>query len=1061
MKRNYLILLLLLVFPLTITAQTVPVRGIVVSAGGEEALVGVTISLKGTKSAVFTSIDGTFEIQAQPSDILVVSGIGYLTQELPVGTTRDFRIVMNEDAKMLDEVVVIGYGVQKKSVVTAAISRVTGDDLSLTKPSRIEDVLKGKISGVQISQSSGQPGAPSHVRIRGISTINISDPLYIIDGMAVAGGINYLNPADIESVEVLKDAASAAIYGTRGANGVLLVTTKKGTKGRATVSYDFSFGWQNPWKKLAVLNAPQYMTLMNERQINDNGSPLYTAEQIANAKTTDWQDEVFNYNAPIQNHQLSLTGGNDKISYFLSFGYFNQEGIVGGDYGKSNYERYSLRLNNTYTAYEDLSRSFLNKIQLSSNIGYSRALSSSIDANSEFGSILGSALAFDPTIPVYATDPDAVLAAHPYAVKDKNGRVFSLPPGGFQEIANPVGMLNQPSRNQFNEDKFVASLSAEIAIWDGLKFKSSYGADLAFWGTDGYELPYYLAPQGKGVDRSSAWSDMHRAYTWQIENFFSYEKTFEEHTIGAVAGQSAMKGTARHLGASGQNLNTTDPNKAHIDNTQNSPETRHGWGNIGDATFFALASYFFRVHYNYAERYMIQASLRYDGSDKFGSNNKWVSFPAISAGWNVMSEPFMQDLNLNWLNAMKLRVSWGKNGNESIPPLHYAALDASGLNYYFGGAYQLGAMGPGGTQYIGVTPARLSNPDLKWEQSEQIDIGLDLRLLNNRFSFSFDWYNKTTIGMLIPLSLPSYVGFSPPQANVGDMKNRGLEFELGWKDRIGEVNYFAKANLTYGKSELVNLGNTSGILTIENAGASGVGEFIRGSNGMVWPYFYGFKTNGIFQNQAEIDAYTWTNPETGATQKIQPNAKPGDVRFVDVNGDGVIDDKDKGMIGKGMPDWILGFTLGAEWKGFDVNLLFYGTFGNDMFDFAQRSDVPAMNRPAWMLQRWHGEGTSNRIPRMTSQNQNQNWRSSDLFIKDGSYLRLRTVQLGYTLPVELTKKVAIQKFRIFIAAENLFTFTGYEGFDPEAATGAYTRLGVDRGIYPQSRTISIGANIIF
>ncbi|GHT63070.1 SusC/RagA family TonB-linked outer membrane protein [Bacteroidia bacterium] len=1054
--------------PVFTTTQQVVQReysGIVTDDSGDP-VIGASISVKGTNAGTVTNLDGYFSINAPSGSVLAVSYVGYKPKEIALGNNTNLDIALNEDNKLLDEVIVIGYGVQKKSVVTAAISRVSSSDLETTTPTRIEDVLKGKVSGIQIIQSSGQPGADSKVRIRGIGTVNDANPLYIVDGMPVGGGINYLNPTDIESVEILKDAASAAIYGTRGANGVILVTTKSGKAGgKATISYDFSYGWQNPWKKKAVLDAKEYMTLMNEREINDNGSPRYTPEQISAAKTTDWQDEVFNYDAPVVSHQVSATGGNDKGGYFLSFGYFNHEGIIGGNVDKSNYKRYSLRSNNSYTIFEEKGRNFLNRVKVGSNIGYSRAVSSGLEANSEYGSLLGSAVGFDPTIPVYATDPEAVLAQQPLAVKDKNGRVFSLPPAGFQEIANPVAMLYQPNASHLNEDKIVSSFWGEIDILDGLKFRTSYDVDLAFWGNDGYTYPYFLASQGKNVaeGKGTVTSDMHRGFTWQVENVFSYDKTFGDHSIAVVLGQSAFKSTTRELYGSAVDPETTDPNKAQLNNTIGGETQERAWGGIGGATFHSLASYFGRASYNYAERYMIQATLRRDGSSRFGSNNKWALFPAVSVGWNVMNESFMKSLDLNWLNVLKLRGSWGRNGNENIGDLRYAAFNDSGQNYYFGGGYLLGSTDPGGTGTMvnGISPAALSNPDLRWEQSEQTDLGFDLRFLSNALSFSMDYYSKKTSNMLMDQPIPRYVGQGAPLANIGEMKNWGYEFEIGWKGRVSDFNYYVSANASRVYNELIKLGNASGENVYENAGASGVGEFIKASNGEVFPYFYGLKTNGIFQNQAEIDAYTWTNPETGAVKKIQPNAKPGDVRFFDTNDDGSISSTDKVKIGKGMPDWMFGFTLGGDYKGFDINLFFQGTHGNDMFDFAQRGDIPAMNRPEWMLQRWHGEGTSDRIPRMTSANPNGNWNSSDLYIKDGSYLRLKSAQFGYTLPVSLTRKISVQNLRIFVNAENLLTFTKYDGFDPEAATGEYTRLGVDRGIYPQSRTISLGANITF
>lgn len=1056
MRNLLLTFMLLLTTAFAMYAQNVQVQGVVVSATDNEPLLGVNVVEKGTTNGTVTGLDGDFTLSVPAGSTLVISYVGFKAKEVVANASAPMNIVLQEDSELLDEVVVVGYGVQKKSVVTAAISRVSSEDLETVTPTRIEDVLKGKVSGVQIMANSGQPNAESKVRIRGIGTINDSKPLFIVDGMPVDGGISYLNPTDIESVEVLKDAASAAIYGTRGANGVILVTTKGGTTGKATVNYDFSIGWQNPWKKKAILNAQEYMYLQNEMAINDNGTPRYSAADIAGAQTTDWQDETFNYDAPVQSHQLSVSGGTEKATYFLSFGYLNHEGIVGGNVGKSNYERYSIRLNNTYTAYESKERNFLNKVKVGTNIGYTRGVSSSIEANSEWGSILGSAITFDPSVPLYASDADAaqILADHPFAVTDKNGRVYSIPPSGFQEIANPVGMLHQPNSSVLNEDKFVASFWGEIDILPGLTFRSSYGADLAFWGTDTYDFPYFLSVQGKDLTElnSGVSSEMNRGFTWQVENYFSYNKTFnEKHNIGVILGQSAQKATSRFLKGEAKQPEVYDPNKAYIDNTIGSVDLQRAYGNVGDANFRSLASYFGRVNYNYDERYMIQASLRRDGSSRFGSNNKWAMFPAVSVGWNVLNEPYITDYKPSWFDVLKLRVSWGKNGNDRIGDLRYAAFNDKGQNYFFGGGYKVSDDSFGGMESNGVSPAALANNNLKWEESEQIDLGFDTRFLNSALTFSFDYFKKKTNGMLMDVAIPKYVGQGAPVGNVGDMENWGLEFEASWKQSVKDFNYYVSANASYMKNKLVHLGNASGIKpNIENNGASGVGEYVRGSNGEVYPYFYGLKTDGLFQNQAEIDAYR--NADGGL---IQPAAKPGDVRFIDLNNDGQINDDDKTKIGKGMPDWTYGFSLGASYKGFDASVFFQGTIGNDVFEFAQRGDVPRMNRPEWILQRWHGEGTSNRIPRMTSANENQNWRSSDLYVKDGSYLRLKNAQIGYTLPSALTRMASIQRLRVFVAGENLLTFTGYDGFDPEISDG------IDKGIYPQSRTVSVGLNVTF
>jgi TonB-linked SusC/RagA family outer membrane protein len=474
--------------------QEVTIRGMVLDDEGEP-IIGANIVVPGTTIGTVTDVDGNYTINIPRGSSLRFSFIGYVDQVFVITNQTSLNVRLIEDSELLDELVVVGYGVQRKSVVTAAISQVTAEELNVTRPTRVEDALKGKVSGVQITQSSGQPGSDSKVRIRGIGTINNSEPLYIVDGMEVGGGISYLNPVDIASVEILKDAASAAIYGSRAANGVILVTTKKGATGKATINYDVSYGWQNPWKKREILNAGEYMVIMNESRLNDGNLPLFNAEQMSSAGNgTDWQDETFYYNAPVQNHQVSVSGGTEKANYFLSFGYFDQAGIVGGNYDKSNYKRYSLRSNSIYNIFETKDRSFFNNIDLGVNVGYSRDKSTGIETNSEYGSILGSALTFSPLVPVYADEETAasILAQYPFAVKNGD-KVFSIPPSGFQEIANPVAMLHQPSAGLNNSDKLVGSVWAELTIIPELKFRSSYGFDLAFWGYDAYSFPYFLA----------------------------------------------------------------------------------------------------------------------------------------------------------------------------------------------------------------------------------------------------------------------------------------------------------------------------------------------------------------------------------------------------------------------------------------------------------------------------------------------------------------------------------------------------------------------------------------
>jgi len=1054
--RKLVAFVFLLCTVFSVYAQDVQIKGVIVSGGDNSPLPGVNVVVKGTTIGTITDFDGRFALSTPPKSILSITYIGFKPLEVVADGSKPMNIVLQEDNELLDEVVVVGYGVQKKSVVTAAISRVTAEDLNKTTPSRIEDALKGKVSGVQITQSSGQPGSDSKVRIRGVGTVNNSEPLYIVDGMAVDGGINYLNPVDIQSVEILKDAASAAIYGARAANGVILVTTKSGTTGKTTINYDFTYGLQNPWKKRSVLDATQYMTLMNESAINDGNSPKYTNDQIASAgKGTDWQDKTFNYDAPMQSHQVSVNGGTEKATYFLSFGYFDQEGIVGGNYGKSNYNRYSIRSNSTYKVFETKDRSFLNNFRVGSNMSYSRAKSSGVETNSEYGSILGSALAFDPTVPVFATDPAAVLAAHPNAVTDENGNVFSTPPSGFQEIANPVAMLNAPSLSTLNEDKFVGSFWGELDIMKGLKFKTSYGADLAFWGNDGYTFPHFLATQGKSITQSSVFSNMHRSFTWQVENTLTYTKTIaDKHNLTLLLGQSAKEYKLRELFGDDYDLLETNPDKANINSAIAARTKERVAGGTGGFNKQTLASYFGRVDYNFDERYMIQATVRRDGSSNFGPSNKWAIFPSVSLGWNVTNEQFLQN-RPEWFSNLKFRGSWGMNGNERIGQFRYTSLMDGGQNYYFGS-------GTTSTMQYGSSPSKIANPDVKWEESEQLDLGFESRFFNNALTFGFDYFKKTTNGMLMDQPIPAYVGKGAPIANAGDMQNWGLEFESTYKLKIHDFSFNIGANASYLNNKLIKLGNASGEAIYADAGASGVGSYVKGKNNEVYPYFYGYKTDGIFQTQAQADAYN---------TKFGESAQPGDVIFMDIAGavdengnvipDNKITDADKTKIGKGMPDWTFGLSLGAEFKGFDLNMFFQGTQGNDIFDFSQRGDIQAMNRPSWMLDRWIGEGTSNKIPRMTAINANRNWRSSDLYVKDGSYIRLKTIQLGYTLPSKIMQKVSIQRLRFFVTAENLLTFTKYDGFDPEIAAGDYFNIGVDKGIYPQSRTISVGANLTF
>ena len=1038
---------LLFFFSIGMFAQQQTVKGVVKDVTGEP-IIGASVLVKGTNNGTITNLDGAFSLSNVEEGVEIeITYVGYLPQ-IVKATIAPLNIILREDTKTLDEIVVIGYGTQKKSVVTASIAKVSSEDLSRTSPTRVDNALKGLAAGVQVTTLNGQPGASSRVRVRGIGTINNSDPLYIIDGMPVDGGIDNINPADIASIEVLKDAASGAVYGARAANGVVLVTTKKGSIGKTKVSYDFSYGWQSAWKKRDMLNATQYATLMNEAADYAGEAPRY--EQVASLGSgTNWQDALFYDNAPVQNHQLSISGASEKVNYYFSLGYYDQDGIIGGNYDASNYQRLSLRSNTMYTLFDESEqRNWLKKMTFSMNIAYSRVNSVGVTAGSLTGSPLGDALFMDPTMSVYAKDESELQNYDRNTYGDpiydkRSGQLLSMPSSDFNELANPLARLSLPYEKN-NSDKIIATLAAELSVWDHLKYKFSWGSDLAFWGKDGWNHPHYLNKNATN-DKSKVWSEMNRGYTWQIENVLTYDKTFGVHSFAVVLGQSAKKYTGRGLKGDAMDMIEYIGDKANLDFTTGlqSAGKRNATGGAFDPT--TLASYFGRLSYNYDERYMLQVTVRRDGSSNFGPNNKWATFPSVSLGWNITNEKWM-DQRPSWLTNTKLRLSWGKNGNENIGAFRYMANVAIGNNYVFGTpGYQ--------SIVMGSKPSGTPNKDLKWEESEQYDAGLDFGFFNNALTFTVDYFYKKTNGMLKEMSIPSYLGESKPWGNVGSMKNEGVELELGYKFNKGDWNFGISANASYLKNELINLGNADGFEMYDNVHQ--IGNVSRAENGMPYPYFYGYKTNGIFQNKEQIDAYV-----NDKGQKLQPNAVPGDVIFVDVDKNGEINDKDKTMIGKGTPDWTFGLNLNASWKNIDFSMLLSGAMGQEIMDVTRRLDCRYVNLPAEFMNRWHGEGTSNTMPRFSWANNNDNWRVSDLYVHNGSYARIKNIQLGYTLPSYLTQKIFIQKLRFYVAAENLLTMTSYKGLDPEL-NGDERSNGIDRGYYPQARTFTVGVNLNF
>ena len=1072
MKKSRFVMMLLTLF-VSMASYAQSISGTVTDDQGEP-VIGASVVEKGKpQNGTITDMDGQFTIKVSTGTPITISYVGYVTQEMKA--TNGMKVTMKEDAQTLQDVVIIGYGVQKKSVVTAAIAKVSADDLDGKTRLRAEDALKGMAAGVNVTSSSGQPGSKSMIRIRGIGTINNSEPLYIIDGMPTdQNGMESVNPGDIESIEVLKDAASGAIYGARAANGVILVTTKKGKIGKASINYNFSYGWQSAWKKRDVTGATDYAILQNERFVQNGMAPLYSDPYNlvdANGDTikgfgTDWQDLLFNDNAPIVQHDVSISGASEKINYYLSLGYFSQDGIVGGNYGQSNYDRLTIRSNNQFNLFDaSKERSFLNKLDVGANLSYMRVHNTGIDANSTWGSPLGSALYLAPTLPVTLKGQKGQDMIDNYSsydlYRDENGNPYTIPGyiGSYNEQNNPIALM-QGNPNKNWSHKFMPKFSIDLQLFDELKYHFSYSAELSFWGYEGATLQKYYLSGNNNSDHTQATAYKGNSTNWQVENTLTYDKIIGKHTIGVVLGQSAMKTKGDELGGSHWNLvNTSKPSinyttggdlelSTDADGKVTGAKSLVGaWG--APYTEHRLSSLFARLSYNYDERYMAQFTIRRDGSSRFGSNNKYGTFPSFSLGWNIMNESFMKSTN-DWLNNLKVRFSWGKNGNDNIGDFAYTTLTTTGgsNNYYYG---QTAAM------IYGSKANRLANEDLKWEESEQTDFGIDLGFWNNKLTFSVDYFKKKTNGMIIDMPIPNYVGEQRPLANVGDMENSGWEFEVAYKWNISDARFAVKGNASYLKNKLTNIGNDTGFLNY------GISQFsdggTRAENGQPFPFFYGYKTDGIFQNMAEVNAYT--NKDG---QLIQPNAKPGDFRFVDVNGDGAITADDRTNIGNGIPKWTFGFNFDAEWKGFDLSVFFQGVSGVDVFDATYRQDIASGNYPTWILDRWTGEGTSNSVPTLGD---SKNWVCSDMYVHDGSYLRLKNITLGYTLPRNLTAKVGISRLRLYARAENLFTWTKYWGFDPEIGAGFDNdsqkhnteSTGVDYGVYPQARTYTIGFNI--
>lgn len=1025
-------------------AQNVDVSGKVTNKSTGEPLAQATVAIKGTRTATQTDASGNFTISAPARSVLTVSFIGMELQEITLAPgITSINVEMEPLPNSMNEVVVVGYGTQKRSVVTGAISSIKARDLEKVPSNRIEQALQGRVSGVTIAQNSGQPGSPSTIRVRGLTTFGEggNNPLWVVDGVVVdQGGIGYINQNDIESIEVLKDAASAAIYGTRAATGVILVTTKKGKAGKFTVSYNGFYGVSSPARKLDLLNASQYAAVMNERAVNDGGNLVF-ADPNSLGVGTDWQSAIFNNNAHRFSHEISLSGGNEKSTFYFSAGIQDQEGIVATDI--SNYTRKNLRLNSTHR----ISKIFT----FGQTLGYSRQKSVGLgNTNSEFGGPLSSAINLDPTTPLVITDP-AVAGSGLYINKgvvfDPQGRPYAISTRVGQEMTNPLAYIQTRLGGYGWSDDFVGNAYLEAAIPAGnigsFKLRSTVGGKLAYWGGQGFNPIFYLSPTVNNIIRNSYNKSNNNSLNWNVENTITYNKKVSNHDFTLLLGQGAY---VENIGGSSSNTIYNLPINRWQDASFrfNIPQSDRESG-TSDFIEHKLSSLFARLNYNYNDKYLLTAIVRRDGSSRFGFNNKYGTFPGVSAGWNISNEDFWKDNDV--VTRVKLRANYGVNGNDAIREFGYASIIAGGYNYTLGW--------PSQTIITGYAPVSLDNPDLSWEETSQSDVGFEALLLNT-LTVNFDVYKKKTSGILRPIIIPGYVGVSDlPVGNVATMENSGIELELSYLKTIGQFSFSVTGNFATLKNKVTYVAADTNFIA-GDVGFQTMGAITRTQVGQPYNAFFGYKSDGIFQNQAEINAHVDKN---GAL--IQPNARPGDFRWLDLNGDGKItnDNLDKTFLGNSFPKYTFGLTLNLDYKAFDLLIFLQGSGGNKIFQGLRRLDMLNGNFQTKVLGRWTGDGTTNDHPRLTAADPNGNYsKMSDFYLEDGDYARMKLVQFGYTLPAKFGNKIGASRVRFYVTAENLFTLTKYTGYDPEIGG---LILGVDRGVYPQARSIIGGIQLQF
>ena len=991
-RLRMMVCLIGMLLPMCMFAQQITVQGVVKDQTGE-TVIGASVMEKGTTNGTITGIDGDFSLNMSPNGTLVVSFVGYKTQEVQVKGQKQLQVVLSEDAEMLDEVVVIGYGTMKKSDLTGAVSSIGNKDIKDSPVSNLGQAIQGKISGVQIVDA-GKPGDNVSIKIRGLGSINNCDPLVVIDGVPTDLGLSSLNMADVERLDVLKDASATAIYGSRGANGVVMITTKRGTEGKGKLAVSANYSFQNATNVPSLLNAAQYAELSNDMMVNSgrNPNPEWANPSELGAGT-DWMDELLRTGV-MQNYTVSYSGGNEKSHYYVSGGFLDQSGIV-----KSvNYRRFTFQSNSDAQV--------LKWLKFSNNITFSADTKKSGSYN------IG----------------DALKALPIYPVKNEDGS-WSGPDGNsewYGSTRNPIGPteLNKSQTDGYN---FLANLTAELTFTKWLEFKSTFGYDAKFWFIDNFTPKYNWKPTP--TEETSRYKSDNKSFTYLWDNYFLFDHTFaEKHRVGLMAGMSAQWNTNDYLNA--------QKNVFMFDNVHEMDNGEEMYAIGGNETEWALLSYMARVNYSYEDRYLLTATIRRDGSSRFGKKHRWGTFPSVSVAWRASQEKWFP--KNDYINDLKVRAGYGVTGSQA------SVGNYSYLASYNTSVYPFGISSGNQTALVSST---LANPYIHWEEVAQTNIGFDASLFNSRVMFSFDAYLKETRDMLVKASIPITSGFedtTTTYTNAGKVRNQGIEMSLHTINLTGELGWETNLTATYNKNKIKDL-NSDVPYYINQINNSYVTMLAKDYPINV---FYGYVTDGIFQNQSEVN-----------THAVQPGAEPGDIRFRDLNNDGVINDSDRTVIGNPNPSWLFSMNNSLSYKGFELSVFLQGIAGNKIYN-ANNIDntgmAAAYNQTTDVLKRWQGEGTSNSMPRAVFGDPNQNTRVSDRFVENGSYLRLKNITLSYTFPKQWLQKAQIENARLSLSCENVATITGYSGFDPEVGIN-----GIDQNRYPISRTFSLGLNFNF